>query len=241
MKDELFDYRKGEAAKLLRSLIEGDMLSKSDFMYQEVVVSPTEVMKINGHKMIRDGEHLYLAFNYLRRAWVDRHGLPKYHTRRCFSRLTYSGYVFTNGLPAPVYDRGKEKELGPQVLEMCVNCKAMSFYSIDDLEGEVIDYVSKHPRELRRDGYHKMWRQFSKAIRSRRQWQCEACHLDLRNDIVNLEVHHEDRNPANNDPTNLKSLCVKCHSEVDAHHRSNYSKGLNKIKLDRFKRDYNTK
>lgn len=31
-----------------------------------------------------------------------------------------------------------------------------------------------------------------------------------------LEVHHRDRNPVNNDPSNLETLCVPCHK---AHHR----------------------
>ena len=29
-----------------------------------------------------------------------------------------------------------------------------------------------------------------------------------------LDVHHKDRNQANNDPTNLQVLCVMCHAKV---------------------------
>jgi len=35
---------------------------------------------------------------------------------------------------------------------------------------------------------------------------CEAC-----NATGKLHVHHKDENPLNNDPSNLKTLCVSCH------------------------------
>jgi 5-methylcytosine-specific restriction protein A len=41
---------------------------------------------------------------------------------------------------------------------------------------------------------------------------CERCEKTGRI-VVAVLVHHKDRNPRNNDPVNLESLCEKCHQE----------------------------
>lgn len=48
------------------------------------------------------------------------------------------------------------------------------------------------------------WR--ARKYRGRR---CEACSVTTQ-----LHVHHKDRNPANNDPANLQTLCASCHLKL---------------------------
>jgi len=39
--------------------------------------------------------------------------------------------------------------------------------------------------------------------------KCEIC-----GSTENLELHHKDRNPKNNDPSNIQLLCRKCHRRI---------------------------
>ena len=54
-------------------------------------------------------------------------------------------------------------------------------------------------QDVVKDTHH--WR-----ARQHKAGQCQDCGTQDR-----LHVHHEDRNPANNDPTNLTTLCASCH------------------------------
>jgi hypothetical protein len=56
--------------------------------------------------------------------------------------------------------------------------------------------------EVTKDALH--WR-----ARKHKQPTCSECGTD--ND---LHVHHIDRNPANNDPANLQTLCSSCHLKL---------------------------
>lgn len=53
--------------------------------------------------------------------------------------------------------------------------------------------------DLSKDGYH--WR-----ARQHRKESCEECGTAEK-----LHVHHVDRNPANNELSNLRTLCDSCH------------------------------
>lgn len=45
--------------------------------------------------------------------------------------------------------------------------------------------------------------------RRHRKEACEECGT-----TTDLHVHHVDRNPENNDPSNLKTLCASCHLKL---------------------------
>ena len=69
--------------------------------------------------------------------------------------------------------------------------------------GEIIsDYVPSTNRT-----YYYRARAALKA--SGRAVICEGCDT-----VCNLQVHHKDENITNNNPENLKYLCVGCHSDV---------------------------
>jgi 5-methylcytosine-specific restriction endonuclease McrA len=65
---------------------------------------------------------------------------------------------------------------------------------------------------LSRDTHH--WR-----ARQHRSRVCEECGTG-----VGLHVHHKDRNPTNNDPANLQTLCASCHLKL--HWREDREKRL---------------
>jgi hypothetical protein len=70
--------------------------------------------------------------------------------------------------------------------------------------------------DLTPDGYR--WR-----ARKHRKDACESCGA-----TANLHVHHDDRNPANNDPANLRTLCHSCHLRL--HWREDREKRLAAMK-----------
>jgi len=66
--------------------------------------------------------------------------------------------------------------------------------------------------QVTKDALH--WR-----ARKHRKSNCQEC-----NTTTGLHVHHIDRNPANNDPTNLMTLCSTCH--IKLHWREDREKRL---------------
>jgi len=54
--------------------------------------------------------------------------------------------------------------------------------------------------------------ELQKAIRKRDHYTCQKC--EKKQDVEALIVHHLDHNKKNNDPSNLLSLCRKCHSKI---------------------------
>ena len=66
--------------------------------------------------------------------------------------------------------------------------------------------------EVAEDTYH--WR-----ARQQRKDACEDCGA-----TVGLHAHHKDRNPSNNDPRNLRTLCASCHLKL--HWREDREKRL---------------
>ena len=64
------------------------------------------------------------------------------------------------------------------------------------------------------------WKDYSWLYRHVRGWQCEGCQLSLNSDRKYLHTHHI-WGTQNNDPNDLRALCIACHSEQPGlnHHR----------------------
>lgn len=61
--------------------------------------------------------------------------------------------------------------------------------------------------------------------RKQNKGYCEQCGVTKSEQV--LSVHHDDENPLNNDPSNLITLCQKCHRGIHAkrtRHERQYSK-----------------
>ncbi|MDZ7662518.1 HNH endonuclease signature motif containing protein [Thiohalophilus sp.] len=67
------------------------------------------------------------------------------------------------------------------------------------------------------DGYHLDWKFISLSAKEKTDFKCSQCYVVLRNHSHLLHAHHIDRDKKNNDPSNLKPLCVICHSEQYRH------------------------
>lgn len=88
-----------------------------------------------------------------------------------------------------------------------------------------------------KDGYSINWPQISKAFREIKEYTCEVCFYKLENLEFTrfFQTHHIDSyNKMNNKRNNLKCLCVKCHSEVDDYHRTQFQSIENQLLLSEF-------
>lgn len=243
----IYDFRKGDTAELLLDKLKAEFSDKSDFELDRINDIPKERVQYVGDSYIhRQGEHEYYMFAYLHRyASIQFSSLPKYHITECETREIYSGYRFSSRMPVKVYCIDQRKSLGKLRLELCKHCqRQINFLSLDTDDVKWFDIILKKAEErayaledLRMDGYTRDWNHVSKALRFKKGFICEKCGIDLseRRAEFFCEVHHVDGEKMNNKPSNLKCLCIQCHSNVDSNHKSNYSNGKNKLKLNQFK------
>lgn len=62
-------------------------------------------------------------------------------------------------------------------------------------------------------GYHPDWAKISKAVKLRDGNSCVLCQAN-----GNLEVHHINEEPSDNNQTNLVTLCRPCHRAIHSEH-----------------------
>lgn len=70
-------------------------------------------------------------------------------------------------------------------------------------------------------GYSPDWDQVSRRYRESKRWICERCNVNL-SDRANrglLHTHHANGVKGDNNPANLKALCLHCHGKQPAHER----------------------
>jgi hypothetical protein len=88
-----------------------------------------------------------------------------------------------------------------------------------------------------KDGYVINWQQISKAFRETKNYKCESCSYKLNDMQFSkfIQTHHINSfDKLNNKRSNLKCLCVKCHSEVDDYHRKQFASIENQLLLAEF-------
>lgn len=159
----------------------------------------------------------------------------------------YERYVTTNNLSGEFYITGhddseaKVKIEGRTRLKVCKNCLNKLDYqqyrltrradprTCDqivaefDLKAFFATYQSSFPHMPSRragqfDGqYTADWGEVARRYKETKNFTCESCHLDLRNALSLLHVHHINGVKTNNSPSNLKALCIQCHSQQPDH------------------------
>lgn len=69
----------------------------------------------------------------------------------------------------------------------------------------------------------------SRRTREKRNWTCEGCGINLMNNKQLLHVHHINGMKSDNRESNLKVLCIHCHSKEDGHERLKYLNEFNEL------------
>ena len=155
------------------------------------------------------------------------------------SKGRYERYVATNDLSGEFYIAGydydsREPINGKTRLKVCKNCLSKLNYrragrtrdqivAEFDLKAFFATYQSSFPHMPSRragqfDGqYTADWGEVARRYKETKNFTCESCHLDLRNALSLLHVHHINGVKTNNSPSNLKALCIQCHSQQPDH------------------------
>ncbi len=65
--------------------------------------------------------------------------------------------------------------------------------------------------------YADGWEEISRDTKEKHNWTCQECSCDLSENRKYLHTHHIDADISNNDPENLKVLCIECHAKEYQH------------------------
>jgi hypothetical protein len=128
-------------------------------------------------------------------------------------------------------------------LDICKNCLSTlnwSGYTSGGNKSEIFshftisDFFKKYPKSLLSEGnrqkdnvaplnhYVENWNVLSTALRESKNWKCESCLADMKNQKDQLHVHHINGMKNDNKPTNLKVLCKSCHAKEPGHGHLSY-------------------
>lgn len=124
--------------------------------------------------------------------------------KNCLSKVNYKGYRFA--------DYTEKRNIYNQ-------------FELDELLESSIQGIDKSTSNLLRDyktvGVNDYPSNFKSEIRprimERDNYSCCKCGANLDSHRKYLHVHHIDADKANNNDSNLQSLCIKCHSEMPRH------------------------
>lgn len=67
------------------------------------------------------------------------------------------------------------------------------------------------------ENYTQDWQQVSRSYREAQNYRCESCEVDLSQQPYLLHTHHINGVRSDNTASNLKALCVDCHSKEPGH------------------------
>lgn len=65
--------------------------------------------------------------------------------------------------------------------------------------------------------YAHNWHEISNELKKVKNYTCQICAINLEKEKKYLHTHHVDSNPSNNIMSNLKVLCIECHSNEFNH------------------------
>ena len=215
----------------------------------EVEITNEGIFYVNPHNGSR-----HQIFLYKRNYDIQQYGKPRFHIRNCMTiqQIGKDQYRRANTGTVVVYDRNKGADVAVKGLPLCKNC--LSIVLNEGLLNYGRDMTSTEFEEILRtanedateeqnadlEGYVWKWQKISEAYRTKKEFTCERCGYKPNTKISRqyIHVHHKDGNKTNNRESNLECLCIACHSNVDLRHRSNFSKGANKVMLDNFTKQH---
>lgn len=170
---------------------------------------------------------------------------PKYHLCKCsvvddfINRGQRDEYVRANTDPVPVVDLDNGRRITMvSSLPLCKVCldKMSNINNLNTtqfvelLKSANGDNQNEENIETNLFGYTRDWEYISKEFREKHNYTCENCGLKLEDDYDRqyMHVHHINGDKLNNNESNLKCLCLYCHSHVDKHHYKRLTSGANK-------------
>ena len=172
------------------------------------------------------------------REYMGSYTLPKYHILEC---TTLTGmrankrehrYKKASRCDGKFWVIEGEKR-NYKELKVCTNClnQYNRFYSSNDTvyNFDIKSYIqhpikhlepyitSKYDMTEYPKCYAHYWQEISKNAKVNCNWTCQECSCDLSENRKYLHTHHIDADISNNDPENLKVLCIECHAKEYQH------------------------
>ena len=207
-----------------------------------------------GIYVIGPGDLKQQVFLYKRDYHLERYGKPRFHICKCstINEFISSGgfrdhYVRANTDPVPVrnMDCGYIEEEVDE-LPICKYCVAQIREYGDMTSSDFVELLRQargaeeqpEVQEVDIFGYTRDWDNISRAYRESHNYTCEQCglHIDDMYYRQYMHCHHIDGNKLNNRESNLKCLCLRCHSRVDENHRHNLTTGANRFSYEDFEK-----
>lgn len=177
------------------------------------------------------------VFLYKRDYHLEAYGKPRFHIRKCQviesftngqGRVEHYRRANTDKVWVHDIDDGMiDKEV--TALPLCKYCLKMALEAQNGMTTTDFVELLRNADEAEPEtdveidlfGYTRDWEQISTAYRSTHNYTCEVCGLHITDpfDQHYIHVHHKNGRKIDNRTSNLQCLCLRCHSEVDAHHR----------------------
>ncbi|QQF52439.1 HNH endonuclease [Campylobacter fetus subsp. venerealis] len=168
----------------------------------------------------------------------DNFKLPKYHVVACKTYKDMISKGRQHRYKVASRDDGKftivkignnrVEQTSQENLDVCKNCLSVIEYKISKNKFTLKRFFDIFPKDAFGDGhssdndsvrnlYPDKWNEISKKMKEKANYRCQQCGKNCKNDIANLHTHHINGDKSNCNPSNLKVLCAKCHSEQPYH------------------------
>lgn len=194
------------------------------------------------------------VFLYKRSYDIAAYGKPRYHICKCHvieSFMNSSGqipeYRKSNSMPVMVIDKSDNNaDKIVNNLPLCSYCARLSGNVNRNMTSNAFvkllrkAYAQKETRYfVDKSGYTENWPMISYAYREGHNFTCENCGVQVDPiETEYLHVHHISGDKTDNREENLRCVCIKCHSEVDATHIHNFSSPLQQRRIAEFMLKY---
>lgn len=227
----IYDFRKGKSALFFSSLLNVEY----DFDIQEYTLSREKLeqdhigyyQKSKKNGFVRLGSFLP-SYNDLRFGTT-----PALHIYHCSTTEEMgTKMIVTNSARNSYFSRDTHEQISAD-LQICKECAKhlRSEYRLSLGTNTFNNFIlaleeSNRTKQTLVDarGYILNWRQVSFCYRDFKRFSCEKCGFkaSTKEQYKFLHTHHINGVKTDNHRSNLQCLCIKCHSEVDNHHRTKF-------------------